>query len=316
MKPSDGRTPRVSVIVPTFNRTAELRLCLSGFARQSAAPGEFEVIVIDDGSTEDVERVASEFRDRFPLHLERCGHGGPSVARNLGIERSRAPLLVLYDDDLRPAAGLIETCQSYHETHQSGRQLELLYFVPDPAIADMAVTRWAFHRIYPFPPAPGVHGWDHFWGGSLSCKRALFAEQRFDPACQAVEDAEFGFRAGGFEGLEIYFQPRVTGYFVRRLGVLEICRRQYRMAYYRRLMAVRHGIEFPHPIYRRPEDFLIEDWPTFRAMLAAARPQESAVFPPGSARFELLCRMWGKADFHAIASGWMAARAGLSPGEL
>lgn len=317
MKPPAGCSPQVSVVIPTFNRPVELRRCLDGFARQTAPPEQFEVVVIDDGSAEDIEQVAAGFRDRVPLHFEHCDHAGVSIARNLGIARSRAPLVVLYDDDLAPLPELIERSIRFHEAHPSDRQVELLCFTPDPAIAEMPVTRWAFDRLYPFPPVPGIYrGWHYFWGGSVSSKRALFAKLSFDREFLAAEDAEFALRASGDGGLEIHFEPRAEGRFIRQLSVMGICHRQYRMAYYRGLLARRHGIEFRHPVYQRPEEFVMPDWPGFRAMLNAARAQETAALSPSSPRFRLLCGLWVKAEFHAMASGWLAAQAGLPPSGL
>ena len=313
MKRSGGRAPRISVVIPTFNRPQELRVCLDGFANQTAMPGEFEVVVIDDGSAENIEKIPADFRDRFQLHLERCDHAGVSVARNRGIERSRAPLLLLYDDDLRPLPGLIEACLHFHDRLSAAHQMELLHFTPDRDIADMAVVRWAFDRLYPFPKSSGIHRWDYFWGGALTCKRSLFREHVFDPEFHAVEDAEFALRAGGQLGLEIHFEPRVSGHFHRRLSVMQICRRQYHMAYYRHLLVRRHGARFAHPVYERPNDFVIADWASYRTMLLGTRAQECAALSPSSAKFQLLSRLWQKAELHATASGWLTAQAGLGP---
>jgi glycosyltransferase involved in cell wall biosynthesis len=305
-------TPQVSVIIPTFNRPVELRRCLEGFARQTVAPGEFEVVLVDDGSDEDIGAIASGFRARLRLHFERREHAGVSVARNVGLERAQAPLIVLYDDDLEPLPDLIESRVGFHAAHAGERQMELLYFTPAPELAELAVTRWAFERLYPFPAQAGVYREAHyFWGGAASCKRALFAQHRFDPDFAAVEDAEFAVRAGGAEGLEIHFEPRVTGHFTRPLDVIGICQRQYRMAYHRQRMAERHGIEFPQPFCKHPEECLIADWAGFRAMLGAMRAVEAS-----SPRYRLMCGLWRKAELHALASGTLAARAGLPPAGL
>jgi glycosyltransferase involved in cell wall biosynthesis len=301
-------TPLISVVIPTFNRPAELRVCLNGFACQTIAAEQFEVVIVDDGSAEDIGEIAASFRDRFPLHVERCDHAGTSVARNLAIARSRAPLLLLYDDDLCPLPGLIETCLRFHARHPAVHEAQLLRFAPDPAIGDMAVVRWAFDRLYPFPSSEGVYAWEHFWGGAVTCKRALFAEDVFDPEFLAVEDAEFARRASIRHPIAIHYTAAVGGHFHRRLGVLPICRRQYRMAYFRHLLAVRHGVHFGHAVYERPGDFLIADWPAYRALLSALRQQETAIMPPSSARFQMLGSVWQKASLHATASGWLAAQ--------
>jgi glycosyltransferase involved in cell wall biosynthesis len=311
MTKAAGHGLEVSVVIPTFERPVELRRCLEGFARQTAAPEQFEVVVIDDGSTADIEQVVAPFRERFRLHFERCNHAGVSVARNLGVARSSAPLVTLYDDDLEPLPELIERCIQFHERNPGDRQVELLYFTPDLAMAEWPVVRWAFEDLYPFPGGAAVfRGWHYFWGGSITCKRTLFRDLSFDAEFLAVEDAEFGVRANERGGLQIHFEPRATGRFIRPLGVMEICRRQYRMAYYRYALARRHGIEFGHPVYQRPEEFVIGDWPAYRAMLEAAKGQETAMLPDASPRFKLLCGMWTKAEYHALASGWLAARAG------
>jgi glycosyltransferase involved in cell wall biosynthesis len=313
MKPANSQAPQIAVVIPTFDRPDELRFCLEGFALQTATAEQFEVVVIDDGSAEDIEEVTAGFQERLPLHVERCAHAGVSVARNLGIARARAPLLLLYDDDLQPLPDLIESCLYFHDRYSALHQVELLPFVPHPDIADMALVRWAFDRLYPFPESPGVHQWEYFWGGAVTCKRSLFARQVFDPEYLAVEDAEFALRAAAQNGLEVHFTPRTRGLFHRRLSITQLCRRQYRMAYYRYLMAQRHDVHLLHSVYVTPEDFVIADWASYRAMLSATQPQESAVLSPSSPKFRLLCGLWQKADLHATASGWLAAQAGRPP---
>jgi glycosyltransferase involved in cell wall biosynthesis len=306
-------TPRISVIIPTLNRPAELRVCLNGFALQTVAPELFEVVVVDDGSAQDMAEIAAGFGDRFPVQVERCRHAGASAARNLGIERSRGPLLLLYDDDLRPLPSLIESCLHFHARHPAVHEAALLRFTPDPEIADMAVVRWAFDQLYPFPSSAGIYKWDYFWGGAITCKRELFAETVFDREFLAVEDAEFAFRASLPRPIAIHYTADLTGHFHRRLSVPPICRRQYRMAYYRCLLAQRHGVRFAHDVYERPQDFLIADWPSFRTLLSSMCPRESAVLSPSSARYRMLCGVWQKASLHATASGWLAAQAGGPP---
>jgi len=304
-----GRVPLISVVIPTFNRIEELRVCLDGFTNQTTGQDRFEVIVVDDGSDEDVDRALANFRDRMRLHVERCDHAGVSVARNLAIARSTAPLLVLYDDDLRPLPNLIEICLDFHDRHPAEHQLELLRFLPDPEIAEMAVVRWAFPRLYPFPEAAGIYGWQNFWGGAITCKRSLFSDW-FDPEMLAVEDAEFAFRANIGRNLEIHYNGCASGYFHRRLSVQQICRRSFRMGFYRYRMSQRHRVRFSSPVYEKPETFLIPNWPAFRSALAATRGQEASGMELPAVRFQMLCGLWHKAELHAIASGWLESMSG------
>jgi glycosyltransferase involved in cell wall biosynthesis len=54
-----------TVIIPTFNRADLLRQTLSGLTRQDC--GSFDVVVVDDGSTDDTEQVAAAYADRLPI---------------------------------------------------------------------------------------------------------------------------------------------------------------------------------------------------------------------------------------------------------
>jgi glycosyltransferase involved in cell wall biosynthesis len=88
-------TPEVSVIIPTYNRRAMLLEAIDSVLSQSIR--EFELIVIDDGSTdgsaEHLKGLAKTVR------IERIEHRGPAAARNRGVELAHAPLIALLDSD-------------------------------------------------------------------------------------------------------------------------------------------------------------------------------------------------------------------------
>lgn len=88
-------SPFFSVIVPAFNRTDLLRQALQSVFRQDFR--DFEVIVVDDGSTEDLSALIEEYRDRVTfLRQVNCG---PGAARNRGAAASRGEYLALLDSD-------------------------------------------------------------------------------------------------------------------------------------------------------------------------------------------------------------------------
>lgn len=88
--------PEASVIIPVHNAERTLQRCLAAiFASEGI--GEFESIVVDDGSTDASATIASN----FPCRLIRFEHGrGPSVARNRGIEEAKAARVVFVDSDV------------------------------------------------------------------------------------------------------------------------------------------------------------------------------------------------------------------------
>jgi glycosyltransferase involved in cell wall biosynthesis len=95
--------PAVSVVVPTCNRAGYLEVTLASLAAQ--APGvPYEVIVVDDGSTDDTAGVAERAGVAYRRH-ERSR--GPNAARNTGIAAARGPLIALIDDDVRVPPGWV-----------------------------------------------------------------------------------------------------------------------------------------------------------------------------------------------------------------
>jgi glycosyltransferase involved in cell wall biosynthesis len=93
----------LSVVIPTYNRLPILRQCLEALERQTlAAPLEgFEVVLVDDGSTDDTVPWLQEHAGALPhVRLIRQEHGGPAEGRNRGVEHARGDVIVFIDSDL------------------------------------------------------------------------------------------------------------------------------------------------------------------------------------------------------------------------
>jgi len=93
----------VSVVIPTYNRLPILKKCLDSLENQ-ILPGaiqDFEIVVVDDGSTDGTINWLENNIDSFPhLRLFEQSHGGPALGRNLGVEKSNGDLIVFIDSDL------------------------------------------------------------------------------------------------------------------------------------------------------------------------------------------------------------------------
>ncbi len=113
------KAPLVSVIIPTYNRESHLRRTLEALAAQSLPAEQFEVWVVDDGSTETSLAIVDR-KLPFGLHYLRQDRKGPTAARNLGAEQSYGELLVFLDDDISLAPGslaaLAEACRTAERT--------------------------------------------------------------------------------------------------------------------------------------------------------------------------------------------------------
>ena len=94
--------PDISVVVATRDRARRLAALLASLRGQDLPAERFEVIVIDDGSTDDTAEVLAAERQRGVLRLrvlEHSGGGGPGAVRNTGWPDAQAPLIAFTDDD-------------------------------------------------------------------------------------------------------------------------------------------------------------------------------------------------------------------------
>jgi glucosyl-dolichyl phosphate glucuronosyltransferase len=104
-----GTPPFVSVIIPTFNRSATLRMTVDRFLAQSYPADRFEIVIIDNASTDDTPRVIETMTDRAPnvrgmIETRRGAH----FARNSGAMAARGGILYFTDDDMLADPALLE----------------------------------------------------------------------------------------------------------------------------------------------------------------------------------------------------------------
>ncbi len=105
--------PEVSVIIPTYNRAAMVVEAVESVLAQEMS--DFELIVVDDGSTDETEERLGTFGSR--LHYCKQQNEGVSCARNRGLEIARAPLVAFLDSDDLWLPGKLRVQHTYMEEH-------------------------------------------------------------------------------------------------------------------------------------------------------------------------------------------------------
>lgn len=95
MEQNNGHSPRVSVIIPSFNRAGMLKEAIDSVLEQEYT--DFEIIVIDDGSTDDTPSVLNAYGHRIASY--RQPNKGVSAARNKGLEMASGALIAFLDSD-------------------------------------------------------------------------------------------------------------------------------------------------------------------------------------------------------------------------
>ena len=92
----DKKTPAVSVVVPLYNKAAYITRCLESICQQTF--DDFEVLAVDDGSTDGSGEVAARTADRR-IRVISQRNAGEGAARNRGITEARAELIAFLDAD-------------------------------------------------------------------------------------------------------------------------------------------------------------------------------------------------------------------------
>ncbi len=96
--------PTFSIVVPTYNRPAELKGCLQALVEIDYPQDRYQVVVVDDGSVQPLDAVVEPFRTRLDVALLRQENAGPAAARNAGARLAKGDYIAFTDDDCMPAA--------------------------------------------------------------------------------------------------------------------------------------------------------------------------------------------------------------------
>lgn len=90
-----------SVIVPTYNRADEIKELLDSLSKQTISKTDFEIIIVDDGSTDNTKDVIEKLASKYKLNLRMLvqNHKGPGEARNLGMKNAKGKYFIFIDSD-------------------------------------------------------------------------------------------------------------------------------------------------------------------------------------------------------------------------
>lgn len=218
-----------SVVIPTYNRLDMLVRVLDALETQVDAP-PFEVIVVNDGSKDDTERVMSQ---RKGIVFRSQANAGPGRARNHGVSLAKGKVVLFIGDDTVPEPRFLFEHGRVHR--EAG---------DDPMVACLGYTGWPRgERVTAFMDYINDYGlqfgykliedgavvpFNFFYTSNISIDREVLAAHPFDTTfpSAAWEDIELAYRLDE-KGLKIHYNARAVTRHYHPMNIDSFARRQY-----------------------------------------------------------------------------------------
>lgn len=224
-------TPKISVIIPTFNKSSHLARLLPSILKQDYDSEHFEVIIVDDGSTDETALIAQQFSEHFKNYQYVFQKNqGIGAARNTGLRHASGELIsFLADDYVLDVSYLRKMSSAFTDENIHGVRPLFTSLGRTPVEMAMYVgmiNEFKKHGarsnqiIYKYPSVIS-------WGGASMTRRRIFEE--FGPFLEKFatgEDSEYGLRLAQ-AGILIHIYNEVLFKIKNRSGFLEANRRLY-----------------------------------------------------------------------------------------
>ncbi len=229
-------TTAVSVVIPTFNRRRLLGEVLTALEAQQAAP-PFEIVVVDDGSTDGTFEWLQQRPARDPLcpfRVLRQDNRGPAAARNRGVTAAAGALVAFLGDDTVPEPGWLAAHWAVHQEARDGALLAAIGYTAWHS--RMRLTRFLRYINeqgpqfgYALIADPRNVPFNFFYTSNLSLARERLLEEPFDEGFPypAWEDIEVSFRLFR-RGLRLVYEPRALARHDHPTDFRRFCARQER----------------------------------------------------------------------------------------
>ena len=195
---------KYSIIVPVFNRPDEVDELLESLSNQTLK--DFEVIIVEDGSTRNCKDVCDKYADILALHYYAKENSGPGQSRNYGAERASGDYLLILDSDVVLHEGYIQAVEdSLKETPTEA------FGGPDAAHPSFTPVQKAIsYSMTSFFTTGGIRGGktklDKFYPRSfnMGIRRDVYLQLRGFSKMRFGEDIDFSYRI-----VEAGYQPRL-----------------------------------------------------------------------------------------------------------
>lgn len=219
---------RISVVIPTYNRSEKLRECLEALATQDFDKKQYEVVVIDDGSQDETQELLKKIEKKFPVPLRILtqNNSGQGVARNKGIDEATGDIILFLGDDIVATPTLLREHEKLHRWYPQEHAAVLGFITWHPKLSITPLMQFMerggaiFGRFgghqFAFDLLQGKSMADYrfFYTSNISLKRTLLKQHKFDPWFSGYgwEDIELGYRLSKRANLQLYYNKDAIAY--------------------------------------------------------------------------------------------------------
>jgi glycosyltransferase involved in cell wall biosynthesis len=245
-------TPALSVVIPTRDRCAVLRDTLAAVDRSEGVDGQVEVVVVDDGSTDDTQQwLEGATLERASLVRLSQPPSGPAAARNRGVAAASAERVLFLGDDTLPLPGTLAA----HVAAAAGREVAVqgrIDWDPEQEITPVmdflapAGPQFYFAGLDDGQPVD----WTIVLASNMSAPAGWLREEPFDERfpIAGFEDTELAYRWAR-RGWGAVYSERARCWHRHRYDELEpFLERQRRVGRLARLGAARHPGMLPRTV--------------------------------------------------------------------
>lgn len=248
-QPDEHLSPTVSVIIPTYNRKDSLLRTLDSLSRQTYPAKGFEVIVVDDGSTDGTAEALQNASYPCALRYFQQTHLGVGAARNLGLDNAQGELLLYLDDDMIVEPQVLAEHLAAHERHPGAVvKGQVILVLDDPGSVFAAIQSGKPDIPLSDDMQLRPVSYQQVFAGHFSIRRrdALrVGRWSVEPREYGFQDLEFMYRCHT-NGLVMWYAPAAVTYHHDHATSLEkVCQRLERASE----SAVRH-LFVQHPELR------------------------------------------------------------------
>jgi glycosyltransferase involved in cell wall biosynthesis len=218
-------TPYFSTIIPTFNRGKLIRSTLdSALAQSNREDSLQEIIVVDDGSTDDTLVILAEYQALNPglIRYIRQDNAGPGAARNRGLREARGNYIAFLDSDDLWFPHALRTYRSVIEQNQSPSVVigsAIAFSEIDTLPCSIASSELIITKFTDFFSTAELHLW-HGCSAVVALTDALRTAGGFTERNINAEDTDLWLKLGTAPGVVILRSPATVGYREHSGGVV------------------------------------------------------------------------------------------------